>query len=184
MSNAKERGSDILAMRGKGGTQASIQQMSDVYASDVTLMPHTYVTDKFESAKAITAFGGYIVFKYGITADVVLTQREAIAIHYSDLDFSLGKADFVDALNAYEAQDTAKVVNKDARDKALGLTTNKTAVKISEGVDSITSSDMARASLLTRDILERSRDRINTLLAYKSPIEVVETPFVGELVSA
>ena len=177
MSNAKERGSAILAMRGKGATQESIRQMSGIYADDATLMPHTYVTDKFESAKAITAFGGYIVNTYGLTPEAVFTQREAIANHYLDLDFGLDYDEFVAALNAYEAQDTAKVANKDARDKALGLTTNKAAVKIS---------DMAKASLLTRDILERAAERINTLLAYKSPVAVVTevTPLVGELVSA
>lgn len=186
MSNAKERGSAILAMRGKGATQESIRQMSGIYADDATLMPHTYVTDKFESAKAITAFGGYIVNTYGLTPEAVFTQREAIANHYLDLDFGLDYDEFVAALNAYEAQDTAKVADKDAREKALGLTTNKAAVKINDTVNGITVSDMAKASLLTRDILERAAERINTLLAYKSPVAVVTevTPLVGELVSA
>ena len=184
-NNAKERGDDILAMRGKGATQESIRQMGNIYADDVTLMPHTYVTDKFEAAKAITAFGGYIVFKYNLTPEAVFTQREAIANHYLDLDFGLDKANFVDALNVYEAQDTKKVANKDARDKALGLTTNKAAKTIADTANSISVSDMAKASLLTRDILERAAERIATLLAYKSPVEVVVvSPVAGELVSA
>jgi hypothetical protein len=182
MSNAKERGSAILAMRGKGATQESIRQMSGIYADDVTLMPHTYVTDKFESAKAITAFGGYIVNTYGLTPEAVFTQREAIANHYLDLDFSLDYDDFVAALNAYEAQDTAKVADTTARNTALGLTTNKTSVSVLEAVSKITVSDMSRASLVTRDNLERAAERIAVLLAHKSP--VVVTPFVGELVSA
>ena len=186
MSNAKERGSAILAMRGKGATQESIRQMSGIYADDATLMPHTYVTDKFESAKAITAFGGYIVFNYDLTPEAVFASREAIANHYLDLDFGLDQADFVDALNAYEAQDTAKVASTTARNKALGLTTNKTSVSVLDAVSKITVSDMTRASLVTRDNLERAVARIQTLLAYKSPVVVVEevVPVAGELVSA
>lgn len=185
MSNAKERGSAILAMRGKGATQESIRQMGDIYADDVTLMPHTYVTDKFESAKAITAFGGYIVFKYNLTPEAVFTQREAIANHYLDLDFGLDAGSFIDALNAFEAQDTIKTNTENARQKALGLTTNKTSVSVLEAVSKITVSDMSRASLVTRDNLEQTVARIQTLLAYKSPVVVVEaTPVAGELVSA
>lgn len=182
-NNAKERGTAILAMRGKGATQESIRQMGDIYADDVTLMPHTYVTDKFESAKAITAFGGYIVFKYNLTPEAVFASREAIANHYLDLDFGLDAGSFIDALNAYEAQDTIKTNTENARQKALGLTTNKTSVSVLEAVSKITVSDMSRASLVTRDNLEQTVARIQTLLAYKSPVVVV-APVAGELVSA
>jgi hypothetical protein len=182
-NNAKERGTAILAMRGKGATQESIRQMSMTYADDASIMPHDYVTDKFEAAKAITAFGGRIVFQYNLTPEAVFTQREQIANHYLDLDFSLDAGSFIDALNAFEAQDTIKTNTENARKVALGLTTNKTSVSILDAVSKITVADISRASLVTRDNLEQAIARMQYLLAYKSPVVVV-SPVAGELVSA
>jgi len=92
--NAKEKGSALLRLRGAGATVESIRQMADIYGEDDTLRPNYFVTQKFESAKAITAFGGYALFKGLMTDELIYAQRDVFGAEYLNIDYTLSPVAF------------------------------------------------------------------------------------------
>lgn len=180
MSNAIEKGHALLRLRGAGATIESIRQMAGIYGEDTSLTPHLFVTQKFEPAKAITAFGGYAVFNGLMTDEQVYEQRDVFGEDYSSLDFSLSPEAFKSSVDALEAVAIDEADNEARKNRNLGITVGQDVTRLFKTAQRIKPTDMSRASLVTVANLTGVRDYINSLLEYDS---VVETPVVGVLAS-
>ena len=169
--SAIERAQALLRLRGAGATIESIRQMSDFYGEDSSLAPTAFTSlDKFKGAKAITAFGGYALFKGLMTDEQVYAQRDVFGDDYESLDFTLPADKFRALIDALEADTILADATEARRKKSLGITANESSVKIGKVVREINVSDMAVASLVTRANLESARDHLNNLLNYKSVV--------------
>jgi hypothetical protein len=169
--SAIERAQALLRLRGAGATIESIRQMSNFYGEDSSLVPTAFVfLDKFKGAKAITAFGGYAVFKGLMTDEQVYAQRDVFGDDYESLDFTLNADNFKKHIDALEADTILANANEARRKDALGITVNESSIKVGEVVRDINVSDMAKASLVTRANLESARDHLNTLLNYQAVV--------------
>lgn len=167
--SALEEGFKVLRLRGSGATLESLRQMSSIYALDSKVVPTAFVTPKFESAKAITAFGGYAVFKGLMTEEQAYAQRDVFGDDYSVIDFTLPADQFKAQINSLE-QDTLLTVSQDAkRDKDLGITIGKQITSLCKSVKDINNSDMVVASEVTKHNLNTVIERLITLRDY-SPV--------------
>ena len=91
--SAKEQLSALLATRqaGEAGSVASIQQASEHFAADSTLIPSSYgEMSKKNRNVAITNYGGFITHKFGIQPSAVYALGDVIAA--KSVDQGLGYA--------------------------------------------------------------------------------------------
>jgi hypothetical protein len=172
--SAIEKGYALLRLRGAGATIESIRQMSNIYGEDSNLVPTAFVTDKFQSAKAITAFGGYAVFKGLMTDEQVYEQRDVFGEDYSALDFTLPADQFKKHIDALEQDSLIATVQEAQRKKSLGITVGEQATKVCKSAYDIKVSDMASASLVTIANIEAAIKHLQSLVNYK-PVVVKET---------
>jgi hypothetical protein len=169
--SAIEKGQALLRLRGAGATIESIRQMADIYGQDSNLAPYAFVTQKFEGAKAITAFGGYAVFKGLMTDEQVYAQRDVFATDYAVVDFTLPAEPFKAQINALEKDTLLSDSETARREKSLGITIGKQINTVCKNVDDINASDMAVASEVTKDNLNRAIERLIAIRDY-SPVVV------------
>lgn len=179
--SAIEKGYALLRLRGAGATIESIRQMSDIYGQDSDLAPYAFITQKFEGAKAITAFGGYALFKGLMTDEQVYAQRDVFAVDYESIDFTLPAEQFKKQVNALEADALLSAANTAAQEKSLGVTIGKQVTALCKASADINASDMAVASEVTKYNLNKAIERLIALRDYKT---VVVTPTQKVLVSA
>jgi hypothetical protein len=165
--SAIEKGQALLRLRGAGATIESIRQMSNIYGEDSNLVPTAFVTDKFQSAKAITAFGGYAVFKGLMTDEQVYAQRDVFGADYSVLDFTLPADQFKAQIDALETDSIIASNAEATRNKSLGITVGKQITSVAKLVDDINPSDMAVASQVSLATLDKAIERLTTLRDYK-----------------
>jgi hypothetical protein len=165
--SAIEKGQALLRLRGAGATIESIRQMADIYGQDSNLAPYAFVTQKFEGAKAITAFGGYAVFKGLMTDEQAYAQRDVFATDYAVVDFTLPAEPFKAQINALEKDALLSDSETARREKSLGITIGKQVTTVCKNVDDINASDMAVASEVTKDNLNKAIERLIALRDYK-----------------
>ena len=164
---ALERANALLRLRGQGATIESLRQMADIYGDDNSLAPYQFVTEKFQGAKAITAFGGYAVFKGLMTDEQVYAQRDVFGADYSVLDFTLPADQFKAQIDALEADSIIASNAEATRNKSLGITVGKQITSVAKLVDDINPSDMAVASQVSLATLDKAIERLSTLRDYK-----------------
>jgi hypothetical protein len=141
--------------------------MANIYGEDSNLAPYAFVTEKFQGAKAITAFGGYAVFKGLMTDEQAYAQRDVFATDYAVVDFTLPADPFKAQIDALEA-DLIRVSTAEAsRNKSLGITVGKQISSVAKLVDDINPSDMAVASQVSLAALDKAIERLTTLRDYK-----------------
>jgi hypothetical protein len=169
--SAIEKGQALLRLRGAGATIESIRQMSNIYGEDSALAPYAFVTQKFEGAKAITAFGGYAVFKGLMTDEQAYAQRDVFAVDYATVDFTLPADQFKKQIDALEQDSLLSDANTAHREKALGITIGKQITSLCKVANDINASDMAVASQVTIAALNSAIERLTTLRDY-SPVVV------------
>jgi hypothetical protein len=169
--SAIEKGQALLRLRGAGATIESIRQMSNIYGEDSNLAPYAFVTQKFEGAKAITAFGGYAVFKGLMTDEQAYAQRDVFATDYAVVDFTLPADQFKKQIDALEQDSLLSSVQEAHREKALGITIGKQVTSLCKVANDINASDMAVASQVTIAALNSAIERLTTLRDY-APVVV------------
>jgi hypothetical protein len=169
--SAIEKGQALLRLRGAGATIESIRQMANIYGEDSNLAPYAFVTQKFEGAKAITAFGGYAVFKGLLTDEQAYAQRDVFAADYAAVDFTLPADQFKAQINALEQDALLSDANTAHREKSLGITIGKQITSLCKVAGDINASDMAVASEVTKHNLNQAIERLITLRDY-SPVVV------------
>ena len=167
--SARESISALLATRGKGGSTESITQASKHFSADKTLVPSNFITaDKLDSAKALTLFGGFISYKYGIDAKAVYALRETISKKYEVINTILDydKDDFLAELNGLKASMDAKTAIDTAEKDKFGITDEqnlKAAFKVASKVTFIKTPKARQEAI---DLIAH----LETLVAYK-PVE-------------
>lgn len=179
--SALEKGFALLRLRGSGATLESLRQMSNIYADDSKIVPTAFVTPKFEGAKAITAFGGYALFKGLMTDEQVYAQRDVFGNDYSVIDFTLPASAFKEQINALDNSRIVGVATQAKEDKALGVTVNKQSVALLKVAQDISVADIASASLITLNNLDKAIEILTTLRSHRAVI-VVETAKVLQTV--
>ena len=162
--NAKEKGSALLRLRGAGATVESIRQMADIYGEDDTLLPNYFVTQKFESAKAITAFGGYALFKGLMTDELIYASRDVFGAEYLNIDYTLSPVAFKAQIDALEALQIQEASEKVALENTLGVTIGNAVTSVNKAIGKIKPSDMAVASEVTKHNMRLAISTLQSLL--------------------
>ena len=162
--NAKEKGSALLRLRGAGATVESIRQMADIYGEDETLRPNYFVTQKFESAKAITAFGGYALFKGLMTDELIYASRDVFGAEYLNIDYTLSPVAFKAQIDALENLMVLEARDKASENGRLGVTIGDAVTSVNKAIGKINRSDMAVASEVTKHNLRLAISTLQSLL--------------------
>jgi hypothetical protein len=138
--------------------------MADIYGEDDTLRPNYFVTQKFESAKAITAFGGYALFKGLMTDELIYAQRDVFGAEYLNLDYSLSPVAFKAQVDALEALQIQEASDKASKERSLGVTIGDVVTSIGKKINQINKSDMAVASEVTKHNMRLAISTLQSLL--------------------
>lgn len=186
--SAKEQLNALLATRvsGQAGSVASIQQASEHFAADSTLVPSSWgELSKKNRNVAITNYGGFISYKYGIDASSVYAMSDFIAARHTSLDgkWDLSKQDFIGVLNTLKADYDLDVANEAAKQSALGkdgVVKSKTLIKDADALVSV--------AVVLPETLDNAKSVYRRLGAFIAQQEGNQSPLVAitepELISA
>ena len=186
--SAKEQLSALLATRqaGEAGSVASIQQASEHFAADSTLIPSSYgELSKKNRNVAITNYGGFITHKFGIQPSAVYALGDVIAAKHTSLDgkWDMDKDAFIGVLNSIKAEYDYEVAEATAKSSALGKDGEKKAKTLVANTDALVS--VAVVTPQTLDDAKSVYRRLGAFIALqegnKSPLVAITEP---ELISA
>jgi hypothetical protein len=186
--SAKEKLNALLATRvaGEAGSVASIEQASQHFAADATLTPSSWgELSKKNRNVAVTNYGGFINYKYGIDAKSVYALADVLAVKHTALDgkWDMPKDAFIGVLNAIKAEYDGEVADATAKSSALGKDGEAKAKTLVSQTDALVS--VAVVTPTTLDAAKSVYRRLGAFIALQegnqSPLVAITEP---ELISA
>lgn len=186
--SAKEQLNALLATRvsGEAGSVASITQASEIYAQDSTLTPSSWgELSKKNRNVAVTNYGGYINYKYGLDGKSIYALSDVLAAKHTALDgkWDLDKTAFIGVLNDIKAEYDLEVAEATLKASVLGKDGEKKAKTLVAQTDSLVG-----VAVVTPQTLSDAKDVYRRLGVFIAQNEGNNSPVVAiasaELISA